>query len=373
MKCDVLVVGAGPAGSMAAKTAAEGGLSVFLIERNKEIGHPVRCAEGINKFLFRDTGIKKDFSFIEQKIEGTKLYFYDEVYELTTEQWQGYTINREIFDKFLAERAEDAGAKLQTSAKAVGLKKKDKGWIVKIRLNKEIVEIRTNIVIGADGFENYIGRWAGVSRKWKINEYSKCLEFNMYCPELQENNKFHIAFGKEFPAGYGWIFPKKDTANVGVGLNPQFNTNRALHFFLEKYPAVKSILGEKYSINEVRGGGIPCNGPRKIDEVTSDGLILVGDAAGMVEPLTGEGIAPSMISGISAGEIAITSIKNNNWSKSELIKYYETWMNKRYINSTLGENMKSLIELKKLFYEMFSNEISKEERDKFVSQMANLK
>jgi digeranylgeranylglycerophospholipid reductase len=301
------------------------------------------------------------------------LYFYDEIYELTSEQWQGYTIDRKKFDKFLAESAENAGAKLLTSAKAVGLEKRGKSWITKIKSNKELIEIRADIVIGADGFENYIGRWAGMSRKWNVNEYNKCLEFNMYCPELQENDKFHIAFGEEFPAGYGWIFPKKDTANVGVGIDPRFNTKKALHFFLEKYPIVKSILGEKYSINEVRGGGIPSSGPKKIDEVISDGIILVGDAAGMVEPLTGEGIAPSMISGISAGEVAITSIKNNSWSKSELIKYYETWMNKRYIESTLGENMKYFLKLKEHFYKIFSNKINKEKRRKFILQIASLR
>jgi digeranylgeranylglycerophospholipid reductase len=371
MDCDILVVGAGPAGSMAAKTAAEKNENVVLINRNKKIGYPVRCAEGINKFLFRDTGIKKDDSFIEQIIDGTKIHFYDEAYDLKTDQWRGYTINRTIFDKYLAIEAEKAGAKLLTATKAVGMKRKGNRWLIKTKSEKGLDQIETKIVIGADGVECNIGRWAGISRNWKENEVCKCYELFLKCPNISEDNNFHIAFGEEFPMGYAWIFPKNKKANVGVGVTPKKSAKNALHFFINKYPGVETLIGENYSLIEKRGGSIPTAGPKDVNEIIYDGIIVVGDAAGMVDPITGEGICPSMISGISAGETALLCLEKNNWDKENLNEYQQRWMRKRYINTTLGDNMKELLELREIVYTIFSKNINKSEREDFVSMIQN--
>jgi len=371
ISCDILVVGAGPSGSMAAKTASEKNINVLLIERNKNIGSPVRCAEGINKFLFQDTGIKKDNIYINQEINGTKIYFYNEVYELNSEQWKGYTIDRKIFDPYLAKLAEKSGAELRTETKAIGMKRKDNRWIVKVKTKEKIGYIEAKIVIGADGFECNIGKWAGISRQWKKDEICKCYELLLGCPELKEDNKFHIAFGEELPGGYGWIFPKKKKANVGVGVSIKSSSKNALKFFINEYPGIDKILGEKRSIIEKRGGSIPMNGPKSINETISDGIILVGDAAGMVDPITGEGITFSMISGISAGEVAAISIEKNSWIKNVLIKYEETWRNKKYLgNVCIGEDIELLKQTKELFYKIFTQkDIPIIARKKLISVM----
>jgi len=372
MKCDVLVVGAGPSGSMAAKTVAENNIDVILIERNKTIGHPVRCAEGINNFLFQDTGIKKNGSFIDQKITGTKIYFYDEVYELTSDQWRGYTIDRTIFDKYLAQLAEKAGARIFTETKAIGLNKYNNKWKVKTNTPKGFVTIDAKIVIGADGFESNVGKWAGIKKRWNENEICKCYELLLNCPNLLGGDKFHIAFGDEFSNGYAWIFPKKKKANVGVGVRPKNNAIDALDFFINKYPGILNILNENYTIIEKRGGRIPMNGPIPVDELINDGIMLAGDAAGMVDPITGEGIESSMISGISAGETATKCIRENDWKKSNILDYQTRWMNKPYMNTTLGDNMKTLLDIKKTFHTIFSKKSTKKEREEFISMISEL-
>jgi len=366
--CDILVVGAGPSGSMAAKTASEKNTNVLLIERNKNIGSPVRCAEGINKFLFQDTGIKKNKSYINQEIKGTKIYFYNEIYELNSEQWKGYTIDRKKFDPYLAKLAEKSGAKLLTETKAIGMKRKGNRWVVNVKTKEKIGHIEAKIVIGADGFECNIGRWVGIRSKWKKDEICKCYELLLDCPDLKEDNKFHIAFGKEFPNGYGWIFPKKKKANVGVGVSINASPKNALKFFIEEYPRISTILGEKRSIIEKRGGSIPMSGPKSTNETISDGIILVGDAAGMVDPITGEGITFSMISGISAGEVATLSIEKNNWTKNALNKYEETWRSKKYLGDvSIGEDMELLKQTKELFYKIFTQkDIAYDVRKKLI-------
>lgn len=369
-KCDVLVVGAGPAGSMAAKNLAERGVEVILIERNKEIGYPVRCAEGINKFLFRDTGIKKKKSFIRQKIDKTKIYFYDELYELNSNHWRGYTIDRRIFDKYLAKQAELAGAKVMTNTKAIGMNNKGKTKIVDIISEGKPEKIEAKVVVGAGGFDCKVGQWAGITKPWKLNEFSKCLEFELGNLDIVEHNAFHIAFGEEFPMGYGWIFPKsRDIANVGVGVDPRTDAKSALNFLMKEYPRITEIIGNEYSILETRGGGIPMTGPRSLDETVSDGIILVGDAAGIVDPITGEGISPSMLSGIAAGETISNALEKNSWDKNSLSDYYNRWRNKEYAGGLrLGPDLNMLTNIRDLFFKAFTRkDVSAEARDLFIS------
>lgn len=368
MKCDVLIVGAGPAGSMAAKTAAKRDVDVIVIERNKKIGYPVRCAEGINKFLFQDTGIKKDNSFIEQVILGTKVYFYDEVYELNSPQWQGYTIDRTIFDTHLAQLAEKAGAQIFTETKAVGMKREGKKLLVKVDTKMDLNTIEAKIIIGADGFECNVGRWAGIRKKWNHEDFCKCYELFVNCPNLSEPDRFHMAFAEEFPMGYAWIFPKKKKANIGVGVSYKASVKDAFSYFVNEYPGIKSLLG-KYSILERRGGNIPMSGPKDIAETVADGVILAGDAAGMVDPITGEGISFSMISGISAGEASAHGIEKNEWNKKALSIYNTIWNNKKFLGEIpLLDEIMMLTNAKNLFYHVFTNKsISREARSSLIS------
>ncbi len=373
MECDVLVVGAGPAGSMAAKTSAEKGLSTILIEKKKVVGSPVQCAEGINESLFRNTGIKKNKLFIRQKIKGAKIYFYDEIYHLVTDQWRGYTIDRKVFDKYIAQQSADAGANVLLSTKAVGMKKSGNYWIVRIKSERQYKEIKTKIVIGADGFGCNIGKYAGIMSKWKPDEFSNGYNLEMGGLNIIENDVWHIAFGEEFPQGYAWVFPKgKKCANVGVAIKPGTNIKKSFEFFISKYPNIYKMIGNNYSILEARGGCVPTSGPRSLDETIADGIILVGDAAGIVDPITGEGINSSMISGIASAETAVACIEKNSWGKDYLSEFRQRWMNKRYIISTLGEEMELLLQLKEPFYKAFTNKnISKKVRENFIAQISD--
>lgn len=372
MKCDVLIVGAGPSGSMAAKTIADENIDTILIERSKDIGLPVRCAEGVNKFLFKDTGIQMNSSFIENKINGTKIYYRDEIYDLNDEQWQGFTIDRNKFDCYLAEKAEQSGAKVVTSTKAVGLSKNRGKWVVDVISRGEMKTIEAKIIIGADGFESNIGKWANIKKRWGENDVFKCFELFATCPKLQGTDRFHIFFGKQFYDGYGWIFPKKDKANIGVGVPLHCSAVDTFNKDFKVDKRYKEIIGDNCSIIERRGGCVPMSGPNGLDQIVGDGIVLIGDAAGMVEPITGEGISPAMISGIAAGEIVSSSIKSKNWDKIQLHKYESIWRNKRYMNTTLGKSMDSLLELKETFHYMFSDRASAEERKTFIHTIDEL-
>jgi flavin-dependent dehydrogenase len=134
---------------------------------------------------------------------------------------------------------------------------------------------------------------------------------------------------------------------VGVGVDPKIDAKKALHFFMNHYPKINKILGKKYSISETIAGAVPSNGPKPASELVGDGVLLVGDSAGIVEPITGEGITSSILSGISAGEVISNCLKRGVKDKKNLDVYDKTWRSKKYMGSTLGKEMDLLIEMKK--------------------------
>jgi digeranylgeranylglycerophospholipid reductase len=322
---DVLVIGAGPAGSIAAKTAAEKGLDVLLIEKRQEIGDPVRCAEGVNKeFLKRHVEI--DDRWICADLKGSRIFSPNgtkiEMAQEISGGEVGYVLERKIFDRALAENAAKAGAEVRVKTRATGLIIEDdfvKGARL-MHLGKEC-EVRAKITIGADGVESKVGRWAGIDTSLKPVDIETCAQYLIAGVDIdQEYCEFYI--GSELaPGGYVWIFPKGEgKANVGVGLigsktgkfkpRPVDYLNR---FVEKKFPKARIV--------EMVFGGVPVSG--SIEKTSANGLMLVGDAARQSDPITGGGILNAMDAGKLAGEAAYEAISAGDVSFGKLEEVYE--------------------------------------------------
>src|SRR5437667_5018239 len=163
---DVLVVGAGPTGSTAAKYAALGGAEVLLIEKRSEIGTPVRCGEGVAKRWLEEIGLTPSREFICHEVDGARIIAPDGTTlvldETRTGKDCGYVLERDLFDRFLARKAAKAGSEIMIKTSAVALLRED-GRVVGARCEHmgETFHVHANEVIGADGFESQVGRWAG--------------------------------------------------------------------------------------------------------------------------------------------------------------------------------------------------------------------
>lgn len=322
---DVLVIGAGPAGSIAAKTAAEKGLTVLLIEKRQEIGDPVRCAEGVSKeYLKKHVEIDKKWICADLKgariyaPDGTKIEMADEIAGGEV----GYVLERKIFDRTLAEKASKAGAEVWVKTRAIGLIIEDdfvKGARL-MQLGKEY-NVHARIVIGADGIESKVGRWAGIDTSLKPIDIETCVQYLVAGVDInQEYCEFYI--GNELaPGGYIWIFPKGEgKANVGIGIlgskMGKFKPRPIdyLNSFLEKkFPHAKVV--------EMVFGGVPVSG--SIEKTSTNGLILIGDAARQSDPVTGGGILNAMDVGKIAGEAAFAAISAGDVSNEKLEEVYE--------------------------------------------------
>ena len=304
MEMRILIVGAGPAGSSAAIQARKAGGEVLIVEKKREIGRPVECAEFIPALLLREVDMgSMGRDCIAQRVEGIKTYIKDDYFKTIG---PGYIINRDKFDNSLVTNALKEGAILWRST--LCKKRNEDGEVILLKEGHE-VRVKPEIIIGADGPKSTVGRWIDSVN----NEFISALQYKVLLKEPL--SWAEVYFREEFVGGYGWLFPKGDEANLGVACK---NVSRALlnGFFeyLRKIGKVQDkILGRT-------GGIIPVNGPLSSFK---DNVLLVGDACGMTHPITGGGITQAIITGNIAGEVAARTIKGKDSIESYSYRWQE--------------------------------------------------
>jgi digeranylgeranylglycerophospholipid reductase len=311
------------------------GASVLLLEKRQEIGSPVRCGEGIAGRWFEEAGITEDEKWITHRVKGAKIVSPDGstlyIDEKMAGKEVGMVIERDIFDMELAKEAARAGVEIQVKTSATGILKEGNKvtGVSANHLGKEF-DIKADCVVGADGFESQVGRWAGIDTSLKPKDISTCLQYRMvdiepdyqYCEFILEDIQ---------KGGYVWIFPKgKDEANVGVGFQLNKVKNKGdvkayLDDFIKRHPQYS-----RGSAIEIVAGAVPVSAP--IDKTVGDGILLVGDAARQVNPMTGGGIATGCMAARIAGEVLGEAYEAKDFS-SEFLKKYEKGWRKRFEDS----------------------------------------
>ncbi len=341
-KYDVVVLGAGPAGSVAARFAAENGASVLILERDREPGIPVRCAEGVSHAGIVPF-IELDKRWIATTINVARLHSPDGKTAFMHNNGIGYILERRIFDAALCELACKHGSDLLTKADALDLIREN-GKIVGVKY-QYLGEERTvscSIVIGADGVESRVGRWAGIKTAVKLKDIDTCIQYTVTDLDIDEDT-CDFYFGTEIsPGGYIWIFPKsKNTANIGIGISAHLSHEKGPKEYLDDFMKEKFPRSTKlYTVY----GGVPTAATLK--EIVTDNLMLVGDAARQVNPVTGGGIVQGMIAGSIAGKVAADAVHENRFDKKFLKKYRKEWDKK------LGKHQSLNYSLKGKFFKM---------------------
>jgi digeranylgeranylglycerophospholipid reductase len=318
---DVVVIGAGPAGSIAARTCAQAGLSVLLAEKRQEIGSPVRCAEAAGKETAAEF-IPLDSQWIAAEVDHFSLTSSngDVIHFPPLETT--LVLERKIFDRELAHSAAQAGADVIVKARAAGFIKNGAGLEgVKLVVQGQLHAVRCRIVIGADGTEAQSTRWAGLKSNPQLKDYYSAAQYLLTKVNVdQAVCQYHLGWSIA-PAGYAWVFPKgKNTANVGlvIAVDPK-QTRSAIDclndFVAGNFPQ-SSILAQVV-------GGIPIS--NVLPEMTADGYLAVGDAAHQSDPLTAGGITNGMYGGLFAAQTAIEALRAGDTSRQFLKKYEKMW------------------------------------------------
>ncbi|MCS7286652.1 MAG: geranylgeranyl reductase family protein [Anaerolineae bacterium] len=350
---DVVVIGAGPAGSMAALYAARHGASVLLLEKRQEIGSPVRCAEGISAEALRRF-FEPMPSFVASTITGAAFYFQDgKTFKLwkSFQAGEGFILERRIFDRFLAEEAARAGAKVLVKTPAVGLLM-DGGRIRGVRVKAAGVEkeVEAKVVIAADGVESEAGRWAGINTTLPPKEAISCAQFLLSGIEVDPSITLYYLTPEFAPGGYAWVFPKGEgKANVGLGVQANLAREPAINYlvrFIESIPALS-----KGSPVTLITGLVPL---RPLETIVGPGIILVGDAAGQVDPLTGGGIPFAMAAGALAGEVAARFAQGESPLEEYRERWEEKWGRKLRRNYNLKEQFPPEVRTGESFLRLFA-------------------
>jgi digeranylgeranylglycerophospholipid reductase len=281
---DVLVVGAGPAGSSAARAAALGGARVLLAEKRAQIGLPVQCAEFVPWQLAQQVPVPE--RCIAQRI-GQMLTLLPDGSRVVKPA-AGLVIERALWDKHLAVLAHQAGAELRTGWTAAEYD----GREVLLRHGPREARIAAAVLIGADGPHSTVAGWAGQAQPALVQG----IEHEVVLPAPREQTE--IYFDPLYRGGYGWLFPKGETANVGVAVSAAMGGQpaQALEHLMDRLCLPRSAVAGTL------GGAIPSGGA--VARLQAGTILLVGDAGGLAHPITGGGIAPAVLSGQMAGRAA---------------------------------------------------------------------
>lgn len=326
---DVIVVGAGPAGSTAARALREHGVQVLLLDK-ASFPRDKACGGGM------PTRVWKRFPYVEPYLDslsyGSVTYSMSCRYQLRVVRDTPFLgmVQRREFDAALLRLAVEAGVEFRPETAVVDMEVRADRVALSLS-SGERVEGR--VVLGCDGMNSLVAQKAGLSSAGDLRCVCLVGEHPMSPEQLvalySEKHLVHLFIKAEGIAGYGWVFPKKDCVNVGIGefsSAVQAGTQRrslkeTYSLFIASLKA-QGLLPEGFPDNDARGAVLPIFPLKK----TFAGRVMVcGDAAGFINPITGEGIYYAMMSGLLAGGVAAEAVAAGDFSAGFLGRYQQRW------------------------------------------------
>jgi digeranylgeranylglycerophospholipid reductase len=347
-KYDVVISGAGPAGSKCAEILAKNGFSVALIEKNTNWRKP--CGGGLSSRVLKYYPKLRNLNL--KPITGITIYSGD--YHKIEYSWKGieepsFTVDRLEFDNYIRNIAIEAGAELFDKNISFDFVTKDNRKIgIKTKTPNGSKEYLGKVLIIADGMSSKLAHKSGFREKWKVNEIGLCKCAIIEGRNLIDKTAISLFFRKY--KGYGWIFPLNEKRfNIGCGTwleaNVKHNLIQVYNEFIND-PYLKKFFPDK-NYKEIWKGSypLPALGVKE-KSLFKDNVMIVGDAAGFVSPISGEGLRACIVSGKAAGETAIIALESNDFSNQTLKMYKSHPSIKKIIR-----NFKIKVSIVDFFYE----------------------
>lgn len=332
---DIIIVGAGPAGSGAALYAHRHGLKILVLEKEKFPRDKI-CGDAISG---KSMMILKDLNLLEEAcklpcavvdsvtfsspdhLDVNIRFFQEKDRELPS----GLVMRREVFDSFLFSKVKETGQDIIENFTVNELITED-GKINGVRgkdyRNKDY-EFKGKLIIGADGFNSVVARKTGI---YNHDPEYRVVALRQYYKDVKGlNRQIELHYVDDVQPGYFWIFPLDDgKANVGIGMHHKSLIKHNIN--LKK--ALKNAINNLYfkerfenatPLEEPRGWNLPIGSIHR--KCFGNGFMLLGDAAGLIDPFTGEGIGNALYSARVAMDIAKEAVEFNNFSEELLSKY----------------------------------------------------
>jgi geranylgeranyl reductase family protein len=339
MEYDVVVVGAGPAGSMAAKYAAKAGARVLMIEEHAAIGQPVQCAGLISTRAFEGCEVPETVSRLA--IRGANIHAPDgRILTVDGKRTMAYVVDRGELDHAMALEALKSGVASLVKTRFSGLQWQGSDVIIAALSQGEPIEIRTRVVIGADGLQSAVGRLAGLER---VQTVLTCAQAEVYA-DVGHPDFVDVYLGQDVAPGFfAWVIPTR-SGTVRVGL---CSTQRSLD---RLGPLIERLSPRSAtSLLHFSAGGIPVGPPPC---TVAAGTLIVGDAAGHVKPTSGGGIYPGTLCAKIAGTVAAEAAAQANTSKDALMVYDTRW------RSEIGRELETGLRIREGFNKLSDDDLN---------------
>jgi len=315
---DIAIIGAGPIGCYIGGEIAKEGYDVAIFEEHKKIGYPIQCAGLVTPRVFDLADIKKE-KIVQNHIYGAKFHSPTNIcFTIGGKKLHAYVINRPLLDKAMADKAEKNGAKIYLGCRIDNACRKDK----KILLKSKSETISCNLLIGADGVFSKTRKWFGLPES---KEFLYGIGGEIETREEIDKKFVEIFSGENIaPEFFAWMIPiDEKKLRIGLCIGEKFKKNILANYFnsfLKKIDKQTGIKNQK--IKPTVGGVIPVG---LLNKTYSSNVMLVGDAASQVKPLSGGGIYTGLKSAKHCITISKSSLKEKNFTEPILRKYHILW------------------------------------------------
>lgn len=317
---DVLVVGAGPTGSNAARLLAEEGWKVLLVEEHPEVGHPVQCAGLVTPRTFDHTPFPIG-DLHQNDLRGGVVYAPDGTsIEFTSQHVQAQAMDRARFDQRMAASAVAAGVELRVATKATAAKRDAAGVTVTLNRMGVVSQVRAALLVGADGIRGSVARWFDFPPVDEIVSAYEAELSGCHVPSGRGHMIPMFAGRAQAPGFFSWIIPVGgDRTRTGLAVAPGMNEQSAKAYYERMFTDAQSapfLAGAKPTYLII--GGIPL-GLRS--RLVDDRVMLVGDAAGMAKPTSGGGIYMGLVGSEHLAAVANKALASDRLSRGDLLPY----------------------------------------------------
>ncbi len=348
---DVAVIGAGPAGATAARYLAKSGMKVCLIDKD-QFPRDKPCGGGFSQGLIDDFPYlrKRTDEFLKGIARIGILHSPNRQIALQGKVDMAVTL-RTDFDNVLLESAVEEGLEPLLENRVTSVRSNQDSYMVQLKGGQSI---KASLVIGADGASSMTARETGLNTRWPSSKITACrvaeipARYEDIIERYTEDLHYHFFANLSGLPGYGWIFPKQDTINIGLGI---VGTHaKGLPGIFDSFVAYlkkNNLLKANSDLSGTKGALVPTGGP--LDRTYIDRLLLVGDSAGMVSPLTGGGIAYAMKAARFAAVVIAKAFEEGTFSSSDLRNYEILWKH------DFGDEFKGQLIAQRLFTSPFTD------------------